>query len=77
VFRDGALNKVKRKELGFVVNRGEELSRSFTGYDQDFDIDFGSAALGGDFMLLLSGLHVKQGVPTQHLLQDRGNPRKS
>jgi hypothetical protein len=35
-FRDGALNKARRWEVGFVVNRGEELSRDFTAHDQDY-----------------------------------------
>lgn len=67
--------------MGFVMKRGEELSRDFTVSDQDFDINFGRTAVGRDFMLLLGGLNVKQVVQHEilvqihHFLHDRGRPR--
>jgi hypothetical protein len=40
------VKKVKRQEVDFVMGRGKKLSKGFTAYDRNSDINFRRAALG-------------------------------
>jgi hypothetical protein len=39
-------------EMGFGMSRGKNLSRRFTAYDRDFDMNIGRASLDRNFYLI-------------------------
>jgi hypothetical protein len=72
-----ALGSENGKGLGKMLLLAEDRSRVRVLLPMigiNFDIDIGRAALGGNFDLILGGLHVKHAVqrgiwvPIQHLL---------
>jgi hypothetical protein len=53
---------VKRQEVDFLINRGNNLRRGCTAYDWNFDTDVGRAALKRNFYLKARGLQEKHAL---------------
>jgi hypothetical protein len=47
----------KWRNVYFIASRGKKLRRTFTVYDQNFNINIGKTALNWYFDVLLGGLH--------------------